>query len=192
MKVFSHQTPYGEFSVFSQKPEFNFAQIKQTHSSIIVSINELKDGTEGDGILSERTIATPLAIKTADCLPILLANKKFIAMIHAGWRGLKSGIIKQTFNLFTPTYAFIGPHIAQDHYEVGIEFKEYFQENTLKTKSSEKLLFSLKLEAKNQLTALNPSIQIESTNLDTFTQDELHSHRRDRTKLRNWNLFIPH
>ena len=40
------------------------------------------------------------AVRTADCLPILLTNVNgdFVAAIHAGWRSLASGIIENTLN----------------------------------------------------------------------------------------------
>lgn len=44
---------------------------------------------------------TICAVLTADCLPVLLCDRKAttVAAIHAGWRGLTAGIIEKTIHL---------------------------------------------------------------------------------------------
>ena len=64
---------------------------------------------------------------TADCLPILLASNdgKEVAAIHAGWRGLEQGVIKNTLNCFnakkSEISAWLGPAIGADKFQVGSE-----------------------------------------------------------------------
>jgi hypothetical protein len=71
----------------------------------------------------------PLAILTADCLPILLARDDGgeIAAIHAGWRGLAAGVIEATLDaLSAPTAryrAWLGPAIGRQAFEVGPEVR---------------------------------------------------------------------
>ncbi|WP_133130110.1 peptidoglycan editing factor PgeF [Legionella yabuuchiae] len=66
-----------------------------------------------------------LAVMTADCLPILLCDRKGteIAAIHAGWKGLADGIIENTLkkmnNQPAALIAWIGPSICKSCYEVG-------------------------------------------------------------------------
>lgn len=82
--------------------------------------------------------ATPglgLAILTADCQPVLFADKAahVIGAAHAGWRGALDGILEATVNAMeglgarpAEISAVIGPSISQRAYEVGPEFLERF------------------------------------------------------------------
>ncbi|MBI3535894.1 MAG: polyphenol oxidase family protein, partial [Deltaproteobacteria bacterium] len=68
---------------------------KQTHSTDITVVHKPNQSCgEVDGLYTSQK-ATPLAIITADCVPILLANKvgDKVAALHAGWRGTKSKIV---------------------------------------------------------------------------------------------------
>ncbi len=73
-----------------------------------------------------------LAIMTADCLPILLSNKEGseIAAIHGGWRPLSQNIISNTVSKMTSEneqlYAWLGPCIGKQAFEVGKEVKDAF------------------------------------------------------------------
>jgi YfiH family protein len=74
------------------------------------------------------------AIMTADCLPILICNKKgtTIAAIHGGWKSLLNGVIKNTLASMAEApndlIAWLGPAIGPEVYEVGIEVKEIFEQ----------------------------------------------------------------
>lgn len=69
-----------------------------------------------------------LNLTVADCLPIFLydSNKKVIALVHAGWRGLAAKILKQVIKKFRKKYhsfpddiiVGVGPGICKKHYEV--------------------------------------------------------------------------
>lgn len=195
--VFKTKVPHGKFHVYNSKPHFNFKELKQIHGNSILPSESISLDSEGDGIYFSFKESVPVAIRTADCLPIYLSNQNNAAIIHAGWRGLQKQIILQAGAKFIPDFAFIGPHIFQNVYEVGAEFKTIFKDypNSL-LQSGEKLFFSQEIVARTQLLGLNPDINIQSANLDTFTQDSLHSYRRDKSKDRgsndrNWNVFIP-
>ena len=82
--------------------------------------------------------ATPglaLAVLTADCQPVLMADPEagVIAAAHAGWRGALDGVLEATLDAMealgadrAATSAVIGPTISQRAYEVGPEFMEDF------------------------------------------------------------------
>ena len=68
----------------------------------------------------------PLAITSADCVPLVLAasSEPTIVVVHAGWRGLAAGILAGAVALFErprDVAVAIGPAIGPDHYEVGSE-----------------------------------------------------------------------
>ena len=78
-----------------------------------------------------------LAIRTADCLPILVADsdRRAIAAVHAGWRGTLAGVAEaaiaamgRAFRSSPPNLvAALGPSIRSCCYEVGPEVEEAFR-----------------------------------------------------------------
>lgn len=83
---------------------------------------------QGDLLVTERDDAA-LAIRTADCVPILLVDpvRRIVAAVHAGWRGTALGAALHIVSLLEERYdvtpadliAAIGPSIGADRYEVG-------------------------------------------------------------------------
>ncbi|MHA1528058.1 MAG: peptidoglycan editing factor PgeF [Alphaproteobacteria bacterium] len=76
-----------------------------------------------------------LAILTADCAPVLLADRAagVVGAAHAGWNGALSGVLEATVAAMTGLgaergriAAAIGPAISQRAYEVGPEYVERF------------------------------------------------------------------
>lgn len=78
-----------------------------------------------------------LAIMTADCLPVVLADidGRALGVAHAGWRGLADGILEATVHKLKTALpdsrgwrAWIGPAISQKNFEVGEEVRQIFVE----------------------------------------------------------------
>lgn len=77
-----------------------------------------------------------LAIKTADCAPVVFYEKngKCCGAVHSGWRGTFGDISENAINLMKSEYSIkpknilvaIGPYICMDCYEVGDELFELF------------------------------------------------------------------
>lgn len=74
-----------------------------------------------------------IAIRTADCTPILLASHdgRIVASVHAGWRGVISGVCARAIERMrelgaTRITAAIGPCISRESFEVGPEVVEIF------------------------------------------------------------------
>ncbi|OIO35984.1 MAG: hypothetical protein AUJ74_03930 [Candidatus Omnitrophica bacterium CG1_02_44_16] len=90
---------------------------------------------EADALIT-RCQHLPLAIRTADCLPVFLfdTGHRAIAMIHAGWKGTHKKIISKTIKQMGLKFstspgeliAVLGPAIRQCCYEVGEEFRGFF------------------------------------------------------------------
>lgn len=78
-----------------------------------------------------------LCISTADCVPILLYDKRnhVVAAIHAGWRGTVMRIVEKTFSVMAEQYgsqgkdiiACMGPGISVEAFEVGDEVYDTFR-----------------------------------------------------------------
>lgn len=110
--------------------------LHQVHSPDVVTVTEPLNGTrpKADALVT----ATPgiaLAVLTADCQPVLLADAQagVVGAAHAGWRGARSGVLEATVDAMVglgarreDIHAVIGPSISQGAYEVGEEFMEDF------------------------------------------------------------------
>ena len=99
--------------------------------------DEQKEKLEGiDALITDRNKVC-IAVSTADCVPILLHDKrrKVVAAIHSGWRGTVQNIISATISEMRKHYeseaiditAQIGPSISVDSFEVGDEVYEAFE-----------------------------------------------------------------
>ncbi|WP_323005991.1 peptidoglycan editing factor PgeF [Pseudorhodobacter sp.] len=109
--------------------------LHQVHSAKVVTLTApLENRPHADAMVT----ATPglvLGILTADCQPVLFADPAagVIGAAHAGWRGVKDGVLEATLAAMEAlganrahTTAVIGPCISQAAYEVGPEFVEAF------------------------------------------------------------------
>jgi YfiH family protein len=110
--------------------------LRQIHSDIIHRVDAPEQTLAGDGLIT----ATPnllLAIQTADCLPIILADSqtRVIGVFHAGWRGTVKRIVEKGVGEMVRCFgsrprdihAAIGPGIRGCCYEVGEEVRSQFE-----------------------------------------------------------------
>jgi len=165
---------------------------KQVHSSN-VRYSELPQFIDGcDAIYTDKK-NNFLAVSVADCIPVFLYSPEtnVIAGIHAGWKGTSAEIVFSTISKLKQDYhinckkllAYIGPGICLDHYEVGNEVAELFNEDE-KKQYGDKYLLDLKKANFNQLVKSGLSEEnIETSELCTYCNPGLfHSYRRDGLK----------
>ncbi len=65
-----------------------------------------------------------LIIKTADCLPVFIADQRRIMGLHMGWRAFTNNIFEKAmehFDIPSRTQIFIGPHIGFQSFQVDSE-----------------------------------------------------------------------
>ncbi len=128
-----------------------------------------------------------IGLSTADCIPIFLADEDYraVAVIHAGWRGLKAEVIAETVKSLHKKYdisahtlvAAIGPAIAVDSYQFGEDALKFFdQKNTKKVDGT--LHLDIINIAKQQLKELGVK-QIDTISHDTYSDKRYFSYRRD-------------
>lgn len=104
--------------------------LRQVHGVGVV-VEPGLDEPEADAAVT-RTPGTVLAILTADCLPVVLAalDGSEIAVAHAGWRGLCSGVLEVTVAAMRTRpdrlQAWLGPCAGPSAYEVGGEVVDAF------------------------------------------------------------------
>ena len=157
--------------------------LHQIHSNKIVYIDKKKiskSKPKADAVITNQQ-NLPLGILTADCVPILICDKKknLIAAIHAGWKGAYKDIISKVINFMIKKgsdpiniIAAIGPAISLTNYEVKENFKKKFIKKDKKNRrffkiKYKKLYFNLPGYVKSCLLK-NKIKNIESINIDTF------------------------
>ncbi|GIT87950.1 peptidoglycan editing factor PgeF [Roseobacter sp. OBYS 0001] len=109
--------------------------VHQVHSAEAATIDQPHQGTTRADALVTSTPGIAISVLTADCQPVLFADKDagVIAAAHAGWRGALEGILEATIDAMIEQgarrdniVAIIGPSISQPAYEVGPEFFDAF------------------------------------------------------------------
>ncbi|QQR54654.1 polyphenol oxidase family protein [Candidatus Peregrinibacteria bacterium] len=76
---------------------FPVQMLKQVHGTEIVEVKSVGPEVEGDALFT-RVPGVRLLIKSADCIPLVLADAEagLVAGVHAGWRGLVAEIVPKT------------------------------------------------------------------------------------------------
>lgn len=130
------------------------------------------------------------AVLTADCLPVLLCDKKGtkVAAIHAGWKGLLAGVIENTVQKMNPCddiFAWLGPAIGPSVFEVSDDVRDYFLQSSdraseaFKPNAHNKWLANIYQLATQRLNDCGVD-QIYGGNYCTYTEsDWFYSYRRD-------------
>ena len=177
------------FEVYLERPPFETHHIQQVHGREVVCDEDITDSTCADGIFS-RHLVKPLAIRTADCLPVAVVGDKGAALLHVGWRGLQQKLVGNPhLEDIAPQSFFVGPHISQQAFEVTAEFQQLFPLSRHFSTTKGKITFCLYGELKEQVQRAFPKALINHSGLCTHDNMELHSFRRDKTKKRDWNIL---
>jgi len=114
--------------------------LRQVHSNVVVRVSkvdaELSVSRRGDGLMTDEP-GLLLAVQTADCIPVLVADTKrhVVAAFHAGWRGTVKRIVETGVGRMRLEYgcrpedlvAAIGPGIGACCYGVGDEVMSAFE-----------------------------------------------------------------
>jgi YfiH family protein len=112
---------------FQHKPFW----LNQVHGIKVIDWNGSPQNNEADAAFT-RLKQYPCVVLTADCLPILLCDREgtIVAAVHAGWKGLLSGVIETTVAAMQvpgeKLLAWMGPAIGPAAFEVGEEVREQF------------------------------------------------------------------
>jgi len=99
--------------------------MNQVHGNSVVEVDEESLAPVTADALVTRQIGLPLAVLSADCLPILVKGENIVGAIHAGRKGILNEIIANTISKMhalggKDLTATIGPAICGDCYEVDL------------------------------------------------------------------------
>jgi len=182
--------------------------LKQVHSDVVHFIAEVPQRTlRGDAAVT-RLPGLLLAIKTADCLPVVLVEEKrrVIAAVHCGWKGTSQRVLekvvlgmKEHFGADPAAIlAGFGPCIGGGCYEVGEDVRRTFVESDFPTSLFRPITghsgkYLLDLRSANRLQLLKSGIKanhIFSLDICTHCDPKFPSYRRDRDATRRMLTFI--
>ena len=182
-------------AVAAVAPQAKLVTLHQVHSpdAIYVAAPYPDDGRpRADAMVADRP-GLALGILTADCAPVLLADREagVVAAAHAGWKGALGGVIESTVAEMerrgasrARIAAAVGPCIARRSYEVDDGFLRRFAESD----PEHERFFTLGREGHHQFDlegfvlsrlAAAGLTRIEALGEDTYSQPErFFSYRR--------------
>ncbi len=118
---------------------YSVLQPHQVHEDTIRVVKKyglIRDDLQGVDALVTNLKNQPIAVRTADCVPILIYDPthQAVAAIHSGWRGTVKHISQKTISVMKAQfqtvaedlYAVIGPCIGPDSFQVGQEVVDEF------------------------------------------------------------------
>ena len=159
-----------------------WATVNQVHGAGVVSATSPGVVAEADAAYTaERDLA--IAVKTADCVPIVIEAEGAVGVVHAGWRGISAGVIESAVGALTeaghhPQKAAIGPSIGPCCYEVGKAVADAVGHNASTSWGTPSV--DLWSAAKERL-ALD---EVWTAGECTMCGGDYNSYRRDRTQRR--------
>jgi YfiH family protein len=131
-----------ELGVANGRKSWPLVSLRQIHSDLIhrvdgTRVDEMTKHTlAGDGMVTD-TPGLALDVQAADCLPIILADRKrrAVGVFHAGWRGTVKRIVEKGVGEMYKHFksdprnlvAAIGPGVHGCCYEVGEEVRTKFE-----------------------------------------------------------------
>ena len=191
---------------------YNNCLIKQIHSNNIIFTSELNSQriVKADGLICDNKNQN-LWIYTADCMPILFADKcqRSVAAIHCGRRGLEKNIISKLTRIFEilgsskkDILVAIGPSISGDNYLLDKNtYYNFCSTNNMILSKSKKLLdnfdddesISLDIRKYAYFQLLEENIDpnnIDISNKCTYAfHNEFYSWRRSKNHDRQWSVI---
>lgn len=105
--------------------------LNQVHGTHVLRVTSEVSASvaDADAIVTDQ-VGVGCVIMTADCLPVVLSNADGteVACVHAGWRGLLSGVIEAAADAMRepPSCAWLGAAIGAESFEVGPEVRTQF------------------------------------------------------------------
>jgi hypothetical protein len=114
----------------------DLVRVNQVHGNgVLIARERTKTVSDADIILSSDP-ALGLAVRSADCVPLLIADRRTgaVAAAHSGWRGIAARVAETTVGALAGEFgsrpgdlmAAAGPSIGASCYEVGADVKERF------------------------------------------------------------------
>jgi YfiH family protein len=179
---------FNKFNIKKEKVAF----AEQIHSANISVVEKAGTYFKTDAMICKKEDIF-LTIQTADCFPVFLylPAKKMIAILHAGWKGVALGIVKNVVELVyhdfhalpSDLYIAIGPGIQCECFEVEEDVfslfpAEYLKNSNDKGKRYLNLQGFITNQLINELSVSEKNINISAT-CTKCMEEQYYSYRRD-------------
>ncbi len=185
-----HNSGVKVISVSSKNPDPTEDKKPDKNKMIIPAQKEYQNKDE-DGLITNSP-GTALAIRTADCVPILIFDpqKSVISALHSGWKGTRLAILKEAvlkmkthFNSHIyDIHVLTGPHIHDCCYEIKEDVANQFKNSDAIVQRDKKIYLNMLTQIK--LTAQQIGIKhLDSIDLCTACNQNgqrFFSYRRDK------------
>lgn len=164
------------------------AAARQVHGDRVLWVHGERDPTREEADALATAEKRPVAVRTADCVPILLADRRGgrVAAVHAGWRGSRARIVERAVEALEAAgarredlLAAIGPCIGRCCYEVSEELVEAFAADFGPAVRKGRHLDLGLVNAISLLAAGLGPTQIHTLEICTFCDERFHSFRRE-------------
>lgn len=175
--------------------------LEQVHGTVVAAIDDAsleharRDPPVADAAVT-RLRGVPIAIRVADCLPVLFVDddSTIVAAAHAGWRGLAAGVLESTVRAMDADpariEAWFGPAIGPGAFEVGDDVRDAFVAGDPEAsahfvaRAAGKWLADLPALARRRLARVGVT-RVSGTSPCTFSASSRYfSWRRERTSAR--------
>jgi YfiH family protein len=159
----------------------------QVHGGAVLRVDRPGPAGQADALVTEQ-VDLPLAVRTADCIPVVIHAESAVAVVHAGWRGLAAGVLTHALAELTdrgdrPIRAAIGPSIGPCCYEVGPEVIAALGGSATTTTRGTAGV-DLWTAAERQLAG----VEVWRADLCTHCEDSFHSYRASGTARRQTSV----
>ena len=158
--------------------------MNQVHGDTVVLAEDSTITPTCDALITtEHNLA--LAVMVADCIPLLLKSEVAVAAVHVGRRGLMNSIARNAITAMRDLgaeviYAYIGPNICGNCYEVSKEIFEEVTERFPATNSMPRtgkftldLVAGLKSEIKDTVVMDHSSCVFEDPKAFSYRRDNI-------------------
>tara|TARA_B100001996_G_C18358520_1_gene476858 strand:- start:34 stop:603 length:570 start_codon:yes stop_codon:yes gene_type:complete len=178
--ILSKLIPNGQFNnafEIEESSELKLASMEQSHSDIFIEVD--KPGVyQADALITKQKNLV-LAVKTADCMPILISDSEKVGVVHIGWRGLENKIFYKTIANFdiTNLKVSIGPHAQKCCYEIKEDLEVKLSKHCFKQKN--KIYLDLTKDIKEF--CKSQKIDLEINDECTIENEKYNSFRRNKT-----------
>ena len=164
-------------------------KMNQVHSADCLYVDSIPvEAPSVDALITDKA-GLKLAVKTADCAPILIADtgRRLVAAVHAGWKGAFQGIIENTVLKMIELgghpqnmVAGIGPHLQVQSFEISPDMRALFPQTEAHffTEENKKIHFDFDAYVIHRLRRSGIE-NIESSGEDTYSDPHYNSYRRD-------------
>ena len=160
-----------------------WAVIHQVHGHEVIRVDAAGVAGHADALWTTEP-GLPLAVFTADCFGVVLGSPGAVGVAHAGWRGVRSGVVgalreEMAMNGHQPINAVVGPGIRSCCFEVGPEVAEGFPQHQAMTTWG-----TTSVDLPAGISAQLAGSVVWSVDFCTFHDVGWFSHRRERTPKR--------